>query len=165
MYARVRSMYICVHLCMFELQMHRKVDRPTDRPSSTLDYPRVPSSTLEHAHARNACRRPTFKTCRLGSARRAAERKTGENDSCCKMGLEQVVNCGVRKLVELNPEYAVQVNDDADVEVRLHYCRYWQYWQYCQCLLVRPARSAHAECASAAPRAATPRVAIGTQAM
>ena len=76
------------------------------------------------------------------------------------MGLEQVVNCGVRKLVELNPEYAVQVNDDADVEVRLHYCRYWQYWQYCQCLLVRPARSAHAECASAAPR-----VAIGTQAM
>ncbi len=79
------------------------------------------------------------------------------------MGLEQVVNCGVRKLVELNPEYAVQVNDDADVEVRLHYCRYWQYFQYCQycqCLLVRPARSAHAECASAAPR-----VAIDTQAI
>jgi hypothetical protein len=30
----------------------------------------------------------------------------------------QVVNCGIRKLVELNPEYAVQVSDDADVEVR-----------------------------------------------
>ena len=40
-----------------------------------------------------------------------------------------MVNCGVRKLVELNPEYAVQVNDDADVEVRLHYCRYFQYCQ------------------------------------
>jgi hypothetical protein len=155
--------YVCICACLHCRYTERSIDRPTDRPT-TLEYPRVPCSTLEHAHARNACRRPTFKTCRLGSARRAAERKTGENDSCCKRGLEQVVNCGVRKLVELNPEYAVQVNDDADVEVRLHYCRYWQYFavlcQYCQCLLVRPARSAHAECASAAPR-----VAIGTQAI
>ena len=132
--------YVCVCACLH----CRYTERWTNRPSSTLEYHRVPSSTLEYHRVPSSML--TYETpvaaqpSKLADSARLDAPRNGkrENDSCCKMGSEQVVNCGVRKLVELNPEYAVQVNDDADVEVRLHFCRYCRYCQYCQCLLVRP---------------------------